>query len=120
MSLEDREAKVKQLNSRENRLSLTAIPTNNSNNNNHTHGSASGQGLGPSKAVTFSTEESDGDGDGNELSEEDLRYSYQPCPIIQSTSHPFTHSTAHPITHFKQSIILYNLSIPYLHPIVTY
>lgn len=72
MSYEDREAKVKLLSNRENRLSLTNNPTNTTtNNNNHSHGSGPGlgPGLGPSKVVTFSTEE-----DGNELSEEDMRY----------------------------------------------
>ena len=70
MSLEDREAKLKLLSNRENRLSLTSDPTNTTtNNNNHAHRTAPGPGLGSSKVVTFSSE-----GDGNELSEEDMRY----------------------------------------------
>ena len=80
MSLEEREAKVKLLSHRENRLSLTSNPTNNNNtttnnnnNNNHNHnnntygqvpgpgpgqglGLAPGAGFGQSKAVTFAAE----------------------------------------------------------------
>ena len=98
MSIEDREAKVKLLNRRENRMSMNSVPTH-----THTHGQAPGQGLtsGLSKVVTFAAEglglglasgsgqgqgsggkdsgmismEGGGGGDdGNELSEEDLRY----------------------------------------------
>jgi len=102
MSLEDREAKIKQLSKGENRLSLTSDPTNTNNNSTNHIGSASGQGLGPSKAVTFSAEGSDGD--GNELSEEDMRYVERPNLIAYSTTHPFTLYCTSYYARFQQSI----------------